>query len=305
MLDFSHLPTSTNADVQVFNSTTSGHWHAWNKPRGVSTLAIMVVGSGGDGNGGNVGAAGGRAGGGGGGSGGQTFLLIPANRLPDTLYARVAGAPTSPTYIALYPSASLIHTVIVANGGTTGGSPSFGTGGTAGAAGAVATIAAMPLAGMGVYTLLAGQAGTMGGGGADGTALTLPTTGLIVTGGTGGGGSQSSGNTGRSGGSFTVAGAFPPQSGGIALSVAQGGTTVPGPNGSNGFDNVIAGLRYSYGGTGGASAHPDASGAGLFGGNGGNGGIGCGGGGGGSCITGGVAGVGGRGGPGQIIIIAW
>ena len=61
--------------------------------------------------------------------------------------------------------------------------------GTAGTGGAVATITNMPLAGRGVYSFFIGQAGSVGGTNATaGVQLTIPSTGLMVTGGSGGGG---------------------------------------------------------------------------------------------------------------------
>jgi hypothetical protein len=159
----------------------------------------------------------------------------------------------------------------------------------------------MPLAGLGFYTLIAGQAGIIGNTTGAGAALTLPTTGLLITGGTGGAGVGNAASTGAAGGAFTVAGAFPTHTGGTAA----GSQTLPAGNGSNGFDRVINGLSYSYGGTGGGSTGGAATGAGLKAGNGGAGGIGCGGGGGGGGFTGSTQGLGGRGGPSQIIITAW
>lgn len=307
MLDFSHLPTSTKADVQVFNATatSTGVWQyvAWHKPRGVSMLHILAIGAGGNGGNGAVGAALAAAGGAGGGSGGQTSLVIPAALLPDILYCRVGVALTGfamLSQVVIDPSAQSATTVIVANGGAAGGNASGATAGAATAGGSVASIATMSLAGLGFYTLLAGQAGIVGHQTLAPPALTLPVTGLLITGGTGGAGVPGVA-TGGSGGSFTVTGAFPPHPGGIGAT----STTTPGGNGSNGFDRVINGLSYSYGGTGGGSTGNAPTGAGLVAGNGGNGGIGCGGGGGGGGFTGSTQGLGGRGGPGQIIITAW
>lgn len=304
MLDFSHLPTSTKADVQVFNGTaptSGGGWQTWVKPRGASMLHILCIGAGGNGGNGAVGAASTAAGGGGGGSGVQNALVIPAALLPETLYCSIAQGAGAITYLMIEPvTANTSSCILRAGAGGNGGNAAGATAGAAGAAGTVSAISAQPLAGLGFYTLLAGQAGIVGSATGNGAALTLPTTGLLITGGTGGGGLPASG-TGNFGGSFTVAGTFPPHSGGVSA----GATTNPAGNGSNGFDRVINGLSYSYGGTGGGTTHAAATGAGLVAGNGGAGGIGCGGGGGGGGFTGSTQGLGGRGGPGQIIITAW
>lgn len=304
MLDFSHLPSSTKADVQVFNvgsAVSAGSWQIWNRPRGVSMLHILCIGPGGNGGNGAVGAASTAAGGGGGGSGGQSVLVIPATLLPETLFCSVAF--TGSVNVGIDPvSTTSVNTIICrATAGGAGGNAAGATAGAAGAAGTVNAIGSSCLAGLGFYTLLAGQAGIIGGAAIAGAALTLPTTGLLITGGTGGAGVGNAASTGAAGGAFTVAGAFPPQPGGIA----PGSQTVPAGNGSNGFDRVTNGLSYSYGGTGGASTGGAATGAGLKAGNGGAGGIGCGGGGGGGGFTGSTQGLGGRGGPGQVIITAW
>lgn len=304
MLDFLHLPEGRNCDVQVFSANASTglslEWQTWNKPRGVSMIHILCIGAGANGGNGAVGAVSAAAGGGGGGSGGITSVCVPASRLPDTLFCSAGSSTASWTVVSISPVGQITnHYVAYANRATAAGGGNA-SGGTAGAAGLAAAAGGTSLGGMGVYTILAGQAGIIGGAAVAGGNLTLPTTGLTVTGGTGGGGLPASSN-GTPGGSFTVAGAFPPHSGGVGTN----NSLIPGTPGTNGFDNVIPGLRYSYGGTGGGSSYASAGGPGLFGGNGGNGGIGCGGGGGGGCLTGGVAGIGGPGGPGQIIIIAW
>lgn len=305
MLDFSHLPTSTKADVQVFNCGASGSgvgWQTWFKPRGVSMLHILCIGAGGNGGAGAVGAASTAAGGGGGASGAQASLVVPAIFLPDALYLSVSPGAGFSTNISIYPSAVDLSALVLgcASGGNANAA-SAGTGGGGGGAAAVPAIGSMRLAGLGFYTLLAGQAGITGGAAIAGAALTIPTTGLLVTGGTGGGGVGNGTSTGFAGGAFTVVGTFPPQRGGIP----PGSQTVPAGDGSNGYDWVIPGLGYSYGGTGGASTGGAATGAGLKAGMGGAGGVGCGGGGGGGGFTGSTQGLGGRGGPGQIIITAW
>lgn len=308
MLDFFSTPSSTVADVQVFgpNSATVGAgWVTWNKPRGTSMCYMLVLGSGGAGGNGVIGANSTAGGGGGGGSGGQSTLLTPSFLLPDTLFISVAGGSSAAgfaSYVTIAPGTLVANnTVVLSNGGGVGGNASGATGGTAGTAGSVSTLATMPLGGLGNSLLLAGQAGIAGGGAVAGVNLVLPVTGLYVTGGTGGGGLPATATTGTNGGSFTVAGQFPPQPGGVGPSVA----TIPGGMGSNGFNKVFRQLPYNYGGTGGGSSHGSATGAGLVGGAGAPGGIGCGGGGSGGALTGSTQGLGGRGGDGQVIIICW
>lgn len=294
MLDFFHLPVGVKADVQVFQTTgVASAMQVWNKPRGVSMVAMFLVGAGGNGGNGAVGASGSAAGGGGGASGGQTFVCVPAHRVPDRLHLLLS----SDVSVLIAPTDTALNRFALARVGGNGGNASGATAGTAGATATAAAIADCPLAALGVYNFIGGQGGAAGGSIAVPPVITLPTTGLVVTGGTGGSGVIGT----NAGGSFSIAGGFPTQNGGIAPTVA----TDPGGNGSNGFNFVIAGLRYSYGGTGGSSSNSVATGSGLFGGNGGAGGTGCGGGGGGGCLTGGVAGVGGRGGPGQITMAAW
>ena len=308
MLDFFHTPSAVTGDRQTFGPTSSATgvgWATWNKPRGCTMVTFYVVGAGGGGGNGVAGANSAAAGGGGGGSGGQTVATVPAVFLPDTLFVSVgvgSNAGGVESRVAISPIGTVANNCVIrAAPGAVGGNASGATAGAAGAAGAISNIASMPLAGMGSFQFLAGQAGIIGGTTVAGAALTIPATGLCVTGGTGGGGLPAAFAAGTAGGSFTVAGIFPPHAGGLAQATA----TLPGNNGSNGMDRVIRGLEYSYGGTGGGSSHGSATGAGLFGGNGGKGGIGSGGGGGGGCLTGGVAGIGGRGGDGQVCIICW
>lgn len=305
MLDLQHLPSAFRGDVQIFgpNATLSGNgWATWNKPRGCTMAYMMGIGPAGKGGNGAVGGNSAAAGGGGGGSGGQTSLLIPLIFLPDVLFISVGyGSTAAPSRVCVAPDVIANNCLLIANRGEDGGNASGVTAGTAGVAAAIATIATMPLAGLGTYTLLAGQAGIVGGTTVAGAALTLPLTGLTLTGGTGGGGVPAAANAGTAGGAFTVAGVFPPQPGGAN----QTTSTLPGNDGSNGLICAFNGLEFSYGGTGGGSSHGSATGAGLFGGKGGAGGPGSGGGGGGGCLTGGTAGTGGKGGDGQVVIVCW
>lgn len=308
MLDFFNLPSSTNTNIQVFSANSASannNFSTWNKPRGTSMCLILAFGGGGGGGSGVVGANSTAAGGGGGGSGSQTVLTIPSIFIPDVLFVTVGyGGNTATagisTRVAVAADAVANNCIAIANGGGAGGNASGATPGTAGSAGSAGSTTNAPLAGLGNYIFTAGQSGIVGNVGAAGN-LTLPTTGLLVTGGTGGAGLPATATNGNAGGSFTVAGVFPPAPGGTGANSA----TTPGGAGSNGINNAFRNLFFSYGGTGGGSSNGSATTTGLFGGNGGNGGIGSGGGGGGGCLTGGVAGIGGRGGDGQVIIISW
>ena len=302
-----NFPSGTFARRFVFGPCATGvgiGWSGFDVPPGVTMLQIFCAGSGGDGGDGVVGAASTAAGGGGGGSAGQTTVIIPAAMLPKKLFISVAGGTGATGFasqVAIWPENVANYRVAFANGGSAGGNASGATAGAAGPAGGVATAANMPLGMAGTTTLLAGQVGIIGGTTVAGAALTLPITGLLITGGTGGGGLPAAATAGTNGGAFTVPGIFfPPQIGGIGAAAA----TTPGGNGSNGV-NGFNGLSYFYGGSGGGSSHGTALTTGLVGGIGGAGGWGCGGGGGGGALTGSTLGTGGRGGDGVVIITAW
>lgn len=121
MLDFSHIPSNTKADIQVFNNTTGG-WNTWLKPRGTSMSFMLCLSGGGGGGAGASSAAG--SGGTGGGSSSQSSLYIPTFMLPDTLYIKIGkggdggtgvlnaaggvGKPGTSSIIAIEPDTSTI-----------------------------------------------------------------------------------------------------------------------------------------------------------------------------------------------------
>jgi hypothetical protein len=314
MLDMFHTPSATQADIQRFigTNTSSGtqQFQTWVKPRGKSMAHIFLVGSGGNGGAGAIGANSTAAGGGGGGSGPQSSLIIPLHFLPSTLSIMLmAGGVQSGvnSYICFEPSTASgpasNQVVLIAQSANNGGNAAGATAGTAGAAGANSLVGSCCLSGLGTYFSVGGQAGMIGGVAVAGTSLILPTTGLIVTGGTGGGGLPAAAATGTNGGSFTVPVApasFPPSSGGIGSATG----TAPAQSGNHGIAG-FNGLLFNYGGTGGASTHGTATGAGLVQSSGGNGAPGCGGGGTGGALTGSTAGVVGKGGPAFCIITCW
>ena len=306
MLDFFHVPQfPKGVDQQIFNAnspTTGVNWATWTKPRGINWVEFFVWGGGGAGGAGAVGASGSAAGGGGGGSAVQMHVVYPAWALPDLLYISVgegglggsgAGGNGIPSWIGLYPSSTWPQWILAnCAGGGGGGAASAGTGGAAGGGGGATGIAQQCMLGLCIpgymgstSNNLGGQAGIVGSSGSA-SALTLPTTGLLVTGGSGGGGYA----TGNGGGMNTPGYPFP---GGT---IASGGQSYQN-NGSNGFQ-AIPKLLYFYGGMGGGAGT-------VNGGNGGNGSYGCGGGGGGGAFTGFAAGNGGNGGPGLVIATSW
>ena len=311
MLDVFDIPTKSKANTKIYFGGVATGPQVWQKPRGASMIRIFAVGGGGGGGAGApAGAESTSAGGGGGGSSAQGSITYPAWAIPDRLFvqpgngglagtAGVGGTGTASSVYINVISTTAQDLLISVNNGAGGGVGSGATAGAAGGSGASAGASNAPLCGLAlapVFISTSGQVGIIGGTTIAGAALTLPTTGLVVTGGTGGGGIGAAASTGFAGGLFTTPGyPFPPQAGGIA----GGTTTSSGGRGSNGFQ--VPGLLYFYGGTGGASS----GGAGGSGGDGGAGSYGCGGGGGGGTFTGGTQSKGGAGGPGLVIITSW
>jgi hypothetical protein len=319
MLDFNHILTNPNLNIQTFIGTAqttagaaTGEWKTWIKPRGAKFVYMIGVGGGASGGCGNNGTTT-SGGGSGGGSGAQSTLMIPAMFLPDVLYIQAGLGGSQPatlasaalavagtiTYVALEPwnTLSAQLTVLFANAGAVGTAiATSSAGGAATTAAAVATIANMPLAGRGVYQFFAGQIGTAGGSSTTaGIAQTYPTTGLMVQGGAGGGGSSTSG---QAGGAITLAGFgddFPAITGGAAAV-----TSTPAGSGSGG--TMLKMFQY----TGGAGGGGSTSTAGGLAGAGGNGAPGCGGGGaGGPNMTVTTLARPGDGGPGFVYIYSW
>lgn len=313
MLDFSHIPGTDVTWLTGASTTAVGTgmtWQAWQKPRGKTMVSILLLGKGGNGGNGVVGANSTAAGGGGGGSGTMATLVMPLALLPDTIFFSLAGQQATTTvasYVAIYPSIIATpppnHTIMIANGGGNGGNASGATAGAVGAAGSLTgmTAATMPI-GWQWSKVLAGQAGIIGATTGSGNALTLPVTGLIVTGGTGGGGLPAAAASGTAGGGYTVPAQPSPFPAHTAPAVTAVATTPPG-NGAGGYK--LPGLLYFYGGLGGGSTHGTATTTGLVGAYGGNGAFGCGGGGGGGALTGSTQGIGGFGGPALAIITCW
>lgn len=304
MLDLFNLPFPGNADIQVFTAhgtASTGVIQSYLVPRGKSTLFIYCLSAGGGGGGGFSGAAGtARGGGGGGASGGFSTLLINANLLPRQLYVYVerggtggaAGSGGNGTnvgsHVTIAPSlATVTNYVLTSPLANASGAGSASAGGTGGAALAASAITSCPLAGLGLFSSFGGQNGTAGGAhtGLAGTAISLPTTGINVMGGTGGGGTTSADFAG---------GAITAVSNSYISESRPEAATAGSIGGSGGFK--LKDLMFNYPGLGGGSSNTGV------GGDGGNGGFGCGGGGGGGGTTGGR---GGNGGSGLVVMIAW
>lgn len=308
MLDLSHIPSQyPNADVQVFvgnaSSPTSLDWQTWTKPRGKTMCHILLIASGGNGGAGLIGANSLAGGGGGGSSGGQTSIRCPLWAIPDRLYIEAPQPNNSiNARVSIAPSTVTNDVLVWAGNGNNGGNgtavPAGGAGGTAPAA---ATATQMALGWQWVQQAIAGQAGGAGGAAVSAGALTLPTTGLLVTGGSGGGGLPAAATGNTNGGSLAGPGVAP----WISINnVSLQQATQPAESGSSGH-MPVANLLYFYGGVGGCSTHGSATGAGLTQSSGGNGNYGCGGGGSGAALTGSTAGVVGKGGPAICIITCW
>lgn len=305
MLDLFDVPSNTQADVKIFKADSVGSrigWQQWTRPRGKTMAYMVCIGGGGNGGTGVIGANSTAAGGGGGGSGGQSTLLIPIVFLPEVLWVTVTTG-IGVSQISLSPNNVVNSNVLIGPAGSSGGSASGATAGAAGAGATVNPLSNSCLAGMGIFTFLGGQAGIIGGTTGAAPDLTLPTTGLVVTGGTGGAGLGTPLENGFKGGDFVVPAAptiFVPQLGGVGPTLA----TNPANPGSNGFRG-FGGLLYSYGGTGGSSTHGLASAGGLVQASGGKGGPGSGGGGMGGALTGSTAAVAALGGEALCYIICW
>lgn len=307
MLDYLHIPDNPNGTIDYFpgfSSTNGGSWVVWEKPKASHMIRITcIAGGGGGGSGFSSDNTGSRYGGGGGGSSAISIVTIPAYVLPDRLYISSGiggdgGAANPPdqtgnsgsagicSYVSIAPDIGGIYCVCFADSGKGGGGglPVGGNIPQGGIGGSVATMQNMLLASHGIRDFVGGQNGIFAG--ATGITLLSQGTGLLLTGGTGGGI-----NTGVSG----VVN-IPTQSSFTILY----NLTLPTGSGRTGLSGrEIYQPFLSTGGTGGNAN----TGTGP-GGNGGAGGFGSGGGGGGAGGAG-AAGGGGKGGNGLVIIHTW
>jgi hypothetical protein len=302
MLDFGHLPKPLTGTVDYFpgfSTTDGGAWEVWNKPRGCTFIRILTIGGGGGG--GRGGAANGAAtsagGGGGGASSGMTTLTIPAIFVPDRLYVSSgtggaggssgAGSAGIPSIVAIAPANVNIYILCYAKEGTGGGlgSNTTITGGAGGTGGSTAAISTANQGFQGHFNAIVGQNGANGG-----SSITYPTTGLLLSGGSGGGTINASVTT-------TAGNINAPASQTSVYTLFQTLTATLFTDGKAGVE--LYQPLMSCGGVGGGSV--------ITGGRrGGDGGFGSGGGGGGASTANGASGGrGGNGGPGLVVIQTW
>jgi hypothetical protein len=291
MLDLLHLPEPDERTVwfpgQGVSTNTTG-WRVWTKPRGVSMVSIIAIGSGGGGGGGASAASGSTATGVTSGQGApMSKMLWPAWALPDKLYvlsvsggagggAGINGTDGGASLVAIYPDTTTGNLIITTVNGGRGGLANN----SAPSASPAADATNAPLGQMAATQLFIAGADTAFG--STGTASSV-TPSIICSG--GGGGGKTTGAGGAGGGYSAIAGTL--------LNAVPGGTAQTGADASSGF--IHAGIH--YGGCGGGGNNLGT------GGRGGNGvAWGAGGGGGGGGLTGGA---GGDGGPGLVIIASW
>lgn len=282
----------------------------------------MVVGGGSSG-GCGINTSSSSGGGAGGQSGVQSCLFIPSIFLPNTLYvlpgfggkqptALVSGAlgvAGQSSYVSIEPwttTAPPNDLVLFASGGNaTGAAPTSSAGGTPGTAAGSAPIS--PLGARGLYLSYTGAVGSSGQTASlSSSPVGLPATGLMVSGGTGGGASATIG-TGGNGVSITtintLGGGFWPVPAGAAQLIGGAGASgsTPAKPGSSGY--ILPYYIMNLGGFGGGGATTTSGG---IAGNGGDGAPGCGGGGaGGSNTTNTTLARPGNGGDGFIVIMSF
>ena len=311
MLDYLHLPDNTNGSIDYFpgfSNTDGGSWVVWEKPRGAHMIRITcIAGGGGGGSGFSSNTTTNRGGGGGGGSSTISIVTLPAYVLPDRLYVSSgvggAGGAANPadgtanlgsdgvrSYVCIAQDTGVIYRVCYTDSGKAGTTPpdAVPTGGTGGSGGTATTTADIPLASYGIRSFINAAGGTGGGANGAGTGTNYPTTGLLLSGGTGGNGGTAI-TTGN-----TILAPTQTEYNIFSSPVSSGGSGVVGGLGREIYQPLL-----STGATGGMAN----SGTGA-GGDGGPGGFGSGGGGGGAGGAG-AAGGGGKGGNGLIIIHSW
>jgi len=301
-LDFGSLPTIAESEATIYTSMGATNiWLPWSKPKNCALIAIFALGAGAGGGGGLTGLAGTpRSGGGGGGSGGFAGGIWLADMLPDILFVSVGvggtsgpastiGGAGSRSFVAFAPDGGAVPTIPIIRSGDAdaGGGPAGVVGLIGGGAGSTITNdATVDFIGSSIaFNSIAGQAGAGSDGGVatPGVSITWGGSGLVVSGGAGGG---------------AVVGILPQAGGGQVGSgpiMSLSGGAATGAPGSQGI-TILSRPFLSLGGCGGGGLDAGA------GGDGGNGGLGSGGAGGGGGTTGGA---GGRGGDGRVLIVAF
>lgn len=302
-----YYPQRNGGTASSTGTTSIASWQTWTKPNGCTFVYMLIIAAGGGGGRPAVGAT--TSAGGGGGSGGHTRLIIPAMFLPETLFVwpgsgglgatttATAGAQGQPCIIACEPNNQASNTsapttmagyVLEQAGGLGGAAAS-----TAGGAGLIADIRDQHISGAGLWFSIGGHAGQAGALATNGNGVGISghTSGVLTTGGAGGGNGTGSGGAINS----TLLKVN------IAASTSgQAGKTGVGYN--HKIEQLISRgdpLYFSGGSGGGGSQTATTAGAG------GNAGYGGGGGGGGSSSSTGASGNGGDGGDGLIIIMSW
>ena len=142
MLDVFNIAKPQNCDIQTFygggaSPSSTKDVKTWSKPRGVSNVYFLLIGSGGSGDSTN-----------GGGSGAVTVWYGAAQNVPDNLEILV-GIPGNASQIRYRTTSTTSSTLLLANAGSTPGG---------GAATTANTFAAS-----GFYQSIAGQTGSTGG----------------------------------------------------------------------------------------------------------------------------------------------
>lgn len=302
MIDLLHLPEPDERTVwfpgQGPSTDTTG-WRVWTKPRGVSMVSILAIGSGGGGGGGAGNISGSTAGGGAGGGGAaMAKMLFPAWALPDKLYvlcvsgglggdgggsgsAGTAGIAGAASMVSIYPNTTAGNLLVTTlNGGLLGTAGTTFAGGGSGSAPTAPSAISAPLGQMAATQLFIQGTGRTGGSTGPTSNATLE---IISRGAPGAGKSTGAGSAGS--GYAAVPGTL--------LNAVPGGTAETAADAPSGF--IHAGFHFAGCGGGGNNLG--------VGGRGGNGvAWGAGGGGGGGGLTGGR---GGDGGPGLVIIASW
>ena len=259
MLDLGHLYNTSNRSIQYFS--TPGSWVTWNKPRYCSFIRILCIGAGGGGGRGGSVSSSYAPGGGGGGSGAMTYVIMPANLLPDIFYIFVGLGSTGAgeaSYVSVAPNNSGIYTICYANGGGAGANGPSGNSYSAGGTGGAASSASNMILGSVYAYTYAGQAGAESYAGSAGYYVLYPTTGLLLSGGAGGGGYYSGVGFGPQPGGYI----YSPASQTSVYNIFQTIT-----NGSSGIELYKPLL--STGGSGGGLGGSSNGGAGGFGSGGG------------------------------------
>jgi hypothetical protein len=302
VLDIPGQPGTSNLRSWRYAANGAGIFQSWRRPRGVTMMHIMCVGSGGGGGGGGTGFSGAGAGAGGGG-GAITRLTIPTFLLPPILYVSVAiggtagsgtGGSGATSLVSVAPSSVVTNVVCVsgnvnATGGTAGSGATPGTGGTGGS---VAALTLMPLGGLGSAMFVAGQTGSSGSATNAATiSVSMPVTGILCMGGAAGASALATAADVAGGGVTGVALTY--------LLEQQPPAPVAGANvGESGYNITKPFWTFSCAGGG-----TSVGGVGANGGSANQNSYGCGGGGGGGGSV--SAGLGGAGGGGLVAIWAW